>query len=102
VLLPPSPWIDNALPLPPKLAVDAGENSAHIRWQTNGGKPASWWLLQFQVNNVWTSNVLPPGRLDFYVDKIKPDMVVMRAVDRLGNVSEAAVWRLKKYTTPEV
>ena len=67
-----------------------------------GGKPMNWWLLQSRVNGVWTSVVLPAGRRDFYLDRVKPEMVVVRAVDRLGNVSEVATWSPKKYSTPEV
>jgi hypothetical protein len=102
VLMPASPWIEAVPPLPPKLSVDNGENSAHVRWESRGGKPVNWWLLQSRVNGVWTSVVLPASRRHFYLDRVKVEAVVLRAVDRLGNVSEPAVWTPRKYSTPEV
>ena len=101
-LVPVSPWIPSAPPVQPRLSVEVGDNSAHARWQLNPGKPAMWWLVQCHIGKIWKSSVFPAGQTDLYLDHGKPDAVMVQAVDRLGNLSEAAVWLPKKYATPVV
>ncbi len=91
-LVPASPWIAVPPPLKPRLTVDTGKNSAHVRWENSEVEPPRGWLLQSRANGIWTTQILPPGRTDFYLDKVMPDAVAIRAVDRLGNLSEPAVW----------
>jgi uncharacterized lipoprotein YddW (UPF0748 family) len=96
-LPPASPWIDNVPPLTPKLTVDTGDKSAHVRWQSTGGNPVNWWVVQAHVNGAWSCSILPAGQMDCYLDRVKPDAIAVRAVDRLGNLSEVALWTPKKY-----
>jgi hypothetical protein len=55
-------------------------------------QPAGWWLVQNRNNGIWTTQVIPAGRDELYLDNFKGDQIVLRAVDRLGNLSEPAVW----------
>ena len=97
-LVPASPWIA-ALPLlKPRLTVDTGENSAHARWENANVEPPRWWLLQFRANGIWTTQIFPASRTDSYLDNGIPDAISLRAVDRLGNLSEPAVWSPKKFS----
>jgi uncharacterized lipoprotein YddW (UPF0748 family) len=102
VLPPASPWIDAVPPLTPKLTVDTGEKSAHVRWQIDGGKPVNWWVVQGHVNGAWNCRVLPAAQMDCYLDGAMPDAIAVRAADRLGNLSEPAFWTPKRYAAPVV
>ena len=95
-LVPTSPWIAAPPLLKPKLMVDTAKNSAHVRWENSNVEPPRGWLLQSRANVSWTTQILPPGRTDFYLDKVAPDAISIRAVDRLGNLSEPAVWKRMK------
>ena len=95
-LVPASPWIAAPPTSKPKLTVDTAENSAHVRWENASAEPPRGWLLQSRAKGVWTTQILPPGRTDFYLDQGAPDIVSIRAVDRLGNLSEPAVWTKMK------
>jgi uncharacterized lipoprotein YddW (UPF0748 family) len=100
-LVPASPWIAASPPLKPKLAVDTGSHSAHVRWENSGGEPPRWWLLQSRANGIWTTQVFPGGQTDCQLDNDLPDAIAIRAVNRLGNLSEPAVWVLRKYPPPD-
>jgi hypothetical protein len=59
------------------------------------------WLLQARAIGNWTPQIFPGGRTDAYLDGVSPDAISLRAVDRLGNLSEPAVWTPKKYSAPD-
>ena len=95
-LAPAATWLSAPAVGMPKLTVTAANHSAHLRWE-NEGEPARGWLLQFRANGNWTTQIFPASRPDIYLDGVSPDAVSLRAVDRLGNLSEPAVWqRMKK------
>ena len=77
-------------------------NAELVPRPVRAGKSAMWWLVQYHIGGVWKTSIFPAGQMDFYLDHGKPDAVMVRAVDRLGNLSDAAVWMPKKYSTPVV
>ena len=91
-LVPASPWIAATPVLKPKLTVDTGENSAHVRWENSNVEPPRWWLLQSRMNGIWMTQISPTSRADGYLDNGIPDIISIRAVDRLGNLSAPALW----------
>jgi uncharacterized lipoprotein YddW (UPF0748 family) len=101
-LIPASPWLNATSPPPPKLSVTVWGKSTHAQWQNGIGRPASCWLLQSRTNGIWTTQILPASRMDSYLDNFMPDAISVRAVDRVENLSEPAIWTLKKYAPAEI
>ncbi len=97
-LVPTSPWIDSAVPPKPKLTVDVWKTSAHLRWENSFGEPARWWLLQTRANGIWKTEIFPGGQTDSYLDNSNAEVISLRAVERLGNLSEPAIWTPKKFS----
>jgi uncharacterized lipoprotein YddW (UPF0748 family) len=100
-LVPATPWIAATPPLKPKLTVDTGNNSAHVRWENPNVEPPCSWLFQSRTNGSWTTQVFPGSQTDFYFNNGSPNAISLRSVDRLGNLSEPAVWSPKKYSPPD-
>jgi uncharacterized lipoprotein YddW (UPF0748 family) len=100
-LIPASPWLDSTLPPPPKLSVTVQDKSAHVQWLSGVGKSANWWVWQTCSNGVWTTQIFPAGKTDLYLANSSADALSIRAVDRVGNLSEPAIWTPKKYSGPE-
>ncbi len=102
MLVPASPWINSTSLPPAKLSVYVQGKSAHAEWQGSPGRMAGWWLLQTRTNGTWATQIVPGARTDTYLDNASPDAVALRAVDRLGNLSEPMIWTPKKYSAPAV
>jgi uncharacterized lipoprotein YddW (UPF0748 family) len=98
-LIPPSPWLGGAPPPPPRLTADFLGKSAHVQWRSAAGNPA-WWLVQTRTRGAWTTLILPGARVDTYLENASPDAIALRAVDRLGNLSESAIWTPGKLSAP--
>jgi uncharacterized lipoprotein YddW (UPF0748 family) len=91
-LVPTTPWIDASPPPRPAMSVVVWKTTAHVYWKPSVNNPARLWLVQTRNNGIWTTQVIPAGRDELYLDNFKGDLIVLRAVDRLGNLSEPAVW----------
>jgi uncharacterized lipoprotein YddW (UPF0748 family) len=100
-LVPASPWIAAIPPLKPKLTVDTGTASAHVRWENAGDESPRNWLFQSRVNGNWTTQIFPGGQADYYFNAGVPEAISLRAVDRLGNLSEPTVWTPRKLSPPD-
>ncbi len=99
-LVPASPWLDSVPPDKPKL--DIGESRAGLRfqWESSGGKPAWLWILQYRTNAVWATEILPVSQASRTFYDSRPEVVAVRAVDRVGNLSSPAVLSPQKYSSP--
>ena len=84
-LIPASPWLDASPPERPVLTKAGG----HLEWRTQGESAPRWWLVQWRSSGKWNSRLLPGTVLE--TPRPDGDTVAIRAVDRAGNVSEAAV-----------
>jgi hypothetical protein len=91
-LIPASPWLDASPPDRPKLTVTPWKKTMTLGWKKTGAEPVCWWVLQCRTNGVWTSEILPGNESGRYRENFSPDAVALRAVDRAGNLSPAAVW----------
>ncbi len=99
-LVPASPWLNSTSPPPPKLSVGVWRKSVHVEWKNAGADPARWWVLQTRAAGNWNTQILPAERLDVYLDNASPDAIAIRAVSRVGNLSEPTVWLPKKSVPP--
>ena len=99
-LIPASPWLETTMPAPPKLSVTPGGKFFLAQWQAAAGNPANWWVWQARVNGTWTTQILPGSRSDFHGVNGPPEAIALRAVDRVGNMSEPVIWAPRKYSAP--
>ena len=99
-LVPASPWLDSTPPDKPKLTIVESRAGLRVEWAASGGKPAWLWILQFRINGVWTTEILPANQTAWTFPDFKPDLIAVSAVDRVENESEPAT--LKKTTLPSV
>lgn len=99
--LPPAvPWLATAPPTKPQLnATTLANNGMALGWQKNDA--ARWWLFQVCVQGNWTTQILPGQWIGYTFSNSRPDAISLRAVDRLGNLSESAVWTPKKYSSAD-
>jgi uncharacterized lipoprotein YddW (UPF0748 family) len=84
-LVPASPWLGSSSPERPSLQRSGGK----LEWRAEGGGAPRWWLVQWQQNGHWSSRLLPGTTLE--IPAPAAESVAVRAVDRAGNLSEAAV-----------
>ena len=98
-LVPASPWLAVTPPEKPQLVVTANNRSGvSLRWENSGGGPAWLWILQFQTDQAWTTEILPADRTARTFENTPPEIISVRAVDRVGNLSSPAA--LKKSLPP--
>jgi uncharacterized lipoprotein YddW (UPF0748 family) len=95
-LVPASPWLDSFPPDKPTLTVaENTRTNLSVRWENPGGEPAWFWVLQSRAtNNAWTTEILPASQTNHDFADSSHDIISIRAVDRVGNLSPAAA--LKK------
>ena len=97
-LIPATPWLDSIPPDKPKVTVTNDKTGASASWQ-NGGAEKVWkWVLQFQMNGVWTTEILLAGQTARDFPNALPDVIAVSAIDRTGNQSQPAVF--KKISVP--
>jgi uncharacterized lipoprotein YddW (UPF0748 family) len=95
-LVPASPWLDSTPPEKPRFTVvDNKRSGVSVRWESPGGEPPWLWVLQsLATNSVWTTEILPANQTAKAFANPAPELISIRAVDRVGNLSAAAA--LKK------
>jgi uncharacterized lipoprotein YddW (UPF0748 family) len=91
-LIPASPWLNPTSPPPPKVSVSVWKKSFHVEWKNSGKEAINGWVLQARENGNWTTQIFPASRADAYLDNANPDTIAIRAVNRVQNLSDAAVW----------
>jgi len=94
-LIPASPWLDAVPPAQPNLQATPHDGGLRVTWQpgyspTGLGKPAFHWVVQARSFGVWQTEILPGTQTTWNFYGPSPDAVAVRAVDRLGNLSQVA------------
>ena len=98
-LVPALPWLAAAPQTAPSLEMEqSGRTGWTAKWQSRG-EPPQRWVLQFRgTNGAWTTEIFPAGQTDWFFENEAPEIVSVRAVDRLGNLSPPTA--LKKTALP--
>lgn len=92
-LPPASPWLDQDAPLRPLLAyaVDPAEGRAEARWQhQEGSEIPSRWAYWERRAGAWAAAVRPAVALGQAWQGAWPEAIAVSAVDRSGNMGQAA------------
>jgi uncharacterized lipoprotein YddW (UPF0748 family) len=85
-LVPPSPWLSQKRPESPKFDLDTRGNGVAIKWKKADHHPFLY-LVQAKYGSAWQTSIYNGEvRCEILLDK--PDAISVRAVDRLGNLSE--------------
>jgi uncharacterized lipoprotein YddW (UPF0748 family) len=90
-LVPASWWLDSTSPAKPKLSIGESHAGLQVEWAASGAKPAWLWILQFRINGVWTTEILPANQEVWTFDHSTPDIIAVSAVDRVENEGAPAV-----------
>jgi len=99
-IVPASPWINAVPPEKPRVMVTPGKSAVTIRWEKGGMEPVRWWLVQTCVYNVWTTELIPAGVVGRIITSPVVDAVVVRSVDRSGNLSAPVRLNLPRSAVP--
>jgi uncharacterized lipoprotein YddW (UPF0748 family) len=98
-LIPASPWLGSTMPGTPGVAAARKGDGVYLKLAA--GKANATYAIWSRYGNQWRFATVPASRVDWTVpDDVKlgkPDMVVVSAVDRLGNESaRVQAWRASK------
>jgi hypothetical protein len=95
-LIPAMPWLDSVPPATPQasIAIDSLETQV-VRFEPADAKPLFAWLVQARVDGEWRTAILPAAERMFILPgpDAKADAISVIAVDRVGNLSPAAILR---------
>lgn len=89
-LVPASPWLDAAPPLPPGVLfqTDPLTQVSALTWQGLGDAPPRLWVVQTRTAGVWTTQILPGAQTSLSFPPLAPakppDLIAVSAVDRCG------------------
>ncbi|MGH7969343.1 MAG: hypothetical protein ACREIC_11510, partial [Limisphaerales bacterium] len=93
-LTPACAWLDNKCPSKPQLTV-AG-SSRRANWKPATKDDVWLWVVQTRTRTQWTTKVLSAGDRGMLLDKMRPEIIALTAVDRCGNASPPAVLELDR------
>ena len=99
-LIPASPWLNTTSPPPPKLTMTVWKKFARVEWKNAGGDATRLWLLQVFSKGNWATEILPVNQIALSFENGPPEMVAVRAVDRVGNLSAPATWSASPPAAP--
>lgn len=96
-VIPESPWLgaNSAAPKTPVLVAATSGEGVHLQWlrSTADGETVRWWVLQVKdrAGGAWKTARICPGDATGVQWKGQPQSLAVRAMDRTGRLSEAAV-----------
>jgi uncharacterized lipoprotein YddW (UPF0748 family) len=87
-LIPTSPWIQSAVPKPPKVTITRSDGFTTANWVETGRTKAFWFVVYAKDKNGWSYSILPSREKSIALSSDRNiEAVVVRSVDRLGNES---------------
>ena len=91
-LTPPCAWLGKRGPSKPELTVRG--NLRQADWKPAMKDDVWLWVVQTRTRTQWTTKVLSSGDRGMLLDKMRPEIIALTAVDRCGNASPPAVLEL--------
>jgi len=99
-LVPASPWLDDDPPARPSVTARRRDAGLTLTLTPGGDEHVQWWVVRRHQEGTWHTDVLPGDRRTYDLpapdDEAAPAALLVSAVDRVGNVSPAAVPRLSR------
>lgn len=93
-LVPTSPWLKAEKVLKPELTAKKSGNNAEIRWLSRNPEQAKQFVLFAKYGNSWETEILNGQENSRFLPMVKSGIhltdIALKAIDRLGNESEAA------------
>lgn len=95
VIQPAFPWLDSVPPPRPVTRLSTQEGSPMLHLTPADREAAALWVLRSRVNGQWRTAILPGVSRAHILgdDHISADLLAVSAVDRAGNLSDAAILR---------
>ena len=95
-LLPASPWLDDEPPAPPRLTLERRRRRAmQVQITPGSAERGASWLVQARYGLLWDLRILPTSETSLRLPARHRgetcSLIAVRAVDRNGNLSTAAV-----------
>ncbi|MGF1572373.1 MAG: glycoside hydrolase family 10 protein [Sumerlaeia bacterium] len=87
VLIPASLWLDDQAPETPEVFWENIGGGYILKIVPPNPDDVRWNVLQYRIGNDWTTNVIPGWSLEAVVENASAQEIVVRTVDRLGNIS---------------
>jgi uncharacterized lipoprotein YddW (UPF0748 family) len=85
-IIPASPWIKARKPVSPKVKITRSGELTTIKWQP--ARNAFWYLVHAKDNAGWSYSVLPSDERSISLSNDrKIEKIIVKSVDRLGNIS---------------
>lgn len=85
-IIPVSPWIKAPKPASPKVKITRSGELTNATWQP--ARNAFWYLVYAKDKDGWSHSILPPSETSISLSSDrKIEKLVVKSVDRLGNVS---------------
>jgi uncharacterized lipoprotein YddW (UPF0748 family) len=96
-LVPACPWLSSTRPALPVLKAHASQQEIKLAWREDSSATKVWqWVVRKKTSGRWTTEILPGAQTKEVVPGggpvALPNVIEVSAVDRYGNLSEAAVF----------
>ncbi len=89
-LVPASPWLDDTPPARPRVSTERASQLT-LKMTAGENEPVWKWVIQWRHEGSWHTAIVPRSHNSFSVPtSAPPDAIVVRAVDRTGNLSPRA------------
>ena len=89
-LVPASPWLADVMPAIPTVRVYQRGSGTHVKWYPGGTTPIRNWVLQTFFHGEWQTEILPAQQTAWDFIGQPPEVIAVRACDRVGNLSAPA------------
>jgi len=96
-LVPASPWLGKKAPSMPAIKTELKDSSLTVNWQFKGKKEPFHYVLYIKKNDKWSWQIFPASTMQTVVNiGGKVTEIAVSAVDRLGNESKKAVYKIEE------